>query len=165
MRIVGIDPGVQPALAFKDTDNARIELFDDTARKIKRGKKEFTEPDVPVVAERLRTWRPDIVALEHVQAISGQGLTSTASFMRAFGLLEGILIGLGLSYELVRPQRWQRDLRVKAGPDAARAKALQFYPSLTDQLSRKKDHNRAAALLIMLWAERTLLREHPLFSE
>lgn len=38
--------------------------------------------------------------------------------------------------------------------DAARVKAMQLFPQVADQLSRKKDHGRADALLICAWAQR-----------
>ena len=164
-RIVGIDPGVEPAFALKDLKTGQIEFFDDGFNVVKRGKKAHKEPNVALLAHRLRTWGPDIVILEHVNPISGQGLASTGTFMRAFGQLEGLIVGLGFPYQLVRPQQWQRDLRVKSGHDEARAKVLQWYPGLASELSRKKDHNRAAALLLAIWGEKIALRDHPLFVD
>lgn len=162
-RLVGIDPGVQPALALKDTDTGEIELFDETAVKMKHGRGHKTIPQAATIAARLHQWRPDLVVLEAVQPIKGQGLVSSCNFMRAAGLLEGVCAGLGLSYELVRPQQWQKDLRMKRGPDASYARVLEMYPSLAPQLKRKKDHNRASALLLAIWAERTIVPVHPLF--
>ena len=40
--------------------------------------------------------------------------------------------------------------------DASRVKAMQLYPQIADQLSRKKDHGRADALLMAAWAQRVV---------
>jgi hypothetical protein len=167
-RIVGIDPGVQPVMAFRDTADNTMAFYDDTWVTVKRGKGNHSEPRPALIAAQLREWRPDLVVIEAVQPRGTrdgrkQGLASTAAFMRARGILEGVCAGLGLMYETPSPQRWQKDLRVKGGPDEARAAVLQMYPLLASDLKRKKDHNRAAALLLAIWGEKIIVPHHPLF--
>jgi crossover junction endodeoxyribonuclease RuvC len=50
------------------------------------------------------------IFIEAVHAMPGQGVTSMFTFGAGFGLLRGVCAGLGLSYELVRPQEWQRSM-------------------------------------------------------
>ena len=49
------------------------------------------------------------------------------------------------------PQEWQRFQHIGAAPDAARQRAVQLYPQLAPMLARKKDHNRADALLLAVY--------------
>src|SRR5262245_11827632 len=163
-RVCGIDPGVQPVMALIDMNNGVFHFFDDTWVSLKRGKGNHSVPRPALIRAQLEEWKPDLVIIEEVQprgAKDGRkvGLASTAWFLHSRGVLEGVCAGMGLMYELVSPQKWQRDLRVKGGPDNARAALLQMYPLLAPELKRKKDHNRAAAMLLAIWGE----KHHPLF--
>ena len=167
VKIVGIDPGVQPSMALRDTATGFIEFCEDTSALVKKGKSERTEPRPHLVCAVLRRWKPDIVCIEAVTPIArkegrAQGLASTANFMRARGILEGCCAGLSIQYELVAPQQWQRDLRIKSGHELVRAAAINMFPAQEHKLKLKKDHNKAAALMLAIWIERYLLPNHPL---
>jgi hypothetical protein len=54
---------------------------------------------------------------------SPQGLTSTFTTGRNYGLLEGICVGLGLKYELIHPLTWQPSL-LPAGRGDTKGRAL-----------------------------------------
>lgn len=155
-------------MALRDTANGQIIFNEDTAVEIKRGKSIKTEPRPSLIVSTLKSWKPDIVCIEDVGIVPikdgrKQGTASSAQFMRAKGMLEGLCAGMGLSYEMVAPQRWQRDLRCRSGHDEARAKVLEIFPLLAPQMKLKKNHDRAAALLLALWVERILLPNHPLY--
>ena len=105
------------------------------------------------------------VCIEKQQSMPGQGVSSTFSTGYGFGLWIGILAALGISYTVVRPQTWKREmLRDMAGDTmstgngkaAARLRAMQLFPSASDQLTRVKDHGRADALLIAEYHRRQL---------
>lgn len=51
--------------------------------------------------------KPLVAFVESVAAMPKQGVASTFSFGTGFGLLRGILCGLGIPYRLVKPQEWQ----------------------------------------------------------
>jgi hypothetical protein len=86
--------------------------------------------------------------LERVSAMPRQGVTSMFRFAEAAGGLYGLLVGLGIPVTFVRPQVWQRFHGIGGVPDAARQRAVQLYPTMSAMLSRKKDDQRADALLI-----------------
>ena len=48
----------------------------------------------------------------------------------------------------VAPQQWQRHHGIGGAPDAARQRAVQLFPDVSALLGRKKDNQRADALLI-----------------
>jgi crossover junction endodeoxyribonuclease RuvC len=72
-------------------------------------------------------------------------------FGQASGAIYGLLVGLGLPVSFVLPQAWQRHHGIGPSPDAARQRAKELFPSLAAQLARKRDGNRADAVLIAVF--------------
>ena len=62
------------------------------------------------VYETLREWAPQMVYLEKAQAMPKQGVSSVFTYGDHFGQLQGILISLGIPYQLVTPQAWQKTM-------------------------------------------------------
>ena len=49
----------------------------------------------------------------------------------------------------VRPAKWKKYFNlIKSEKDASRTKAIEVFPYISTQLSRKKDSNKADAILI-----------------
>ena len=131
--IIGIDPGL----------NGGIAMFDDG---------EFfampftTMSDVGFALDSLRDKRKlsEIKAyIEEPPAYfpgAGGGLASQAKLHRNLGQYEGMLMGLGIAFETVRPQKWQTGLPGVAklkGKDRKKALhnlAIQRYPQLKPTL-------------------------------
>ncbi len=94
--------------------------------------------------------------LEQVGSMPGQGLASTFRFGQSDGVLRGVLGALGIGYLTVAPVRWKNHYGLKGQEkDAARSLAIRRFPSVAQQLARKKDGGRADSLLIALWGEST----------
>lgn len=136
---IGIDPGASGAVALIGDDVALVEDW----------------PGDPVAAaDLLRSWlvqyNVKLCALERVASRPGQGVSSVFRFGENFGCWQGVLAALSIPYVMPTPQAWQKGLIVPSdGPDTkarALAVARRLFPS-TD-LSRKKDHGRADALLL-----------------
>ncbi|MGC2785821.1 MAG: hypothetical protein WA397_18725 [Roseiarcus sp.] len=147
MRILGIDPGVSGAYALLGS-NGLAAIVD----------------DLPVVNRQVNAaqWRrivhelqPDVAIVELVDSMPKQGVASTFKFGMACGLIRGVLLGYGLPVIDVAPTVWKRHFKL-AGSDGeqSRALAIQRFPT-SPALARKKDHNRAEALLIALWRVET----------
>ena len=68
--------------------------------------------------------------------------------------IEGVLAGMGITYETVSPSTWKKAIGLPPtsdpalGKDQARARATELYPTHAGTFIRKKDHNRADAALI-----------------
>jgi crossover junction endodeoxyribonuclease RuvC len=77
-----------------------------------------------------------------------QGVTSTFRFGYAAGAIAGVVAGLQLPMTFITPRMWQKAAGVGPLPDEARQRASQLYPATAGRLVRKKDCNRADAILI-----------------
>jgi crossover junction endodeoxyribonuclease RuvC len=77
-----------------------------------------------------------------------QGVTGMFRFGVSFGAIQGIVAALGIPFTLVLPRQWQSFHHCGPSPDGARQRAVQLYPATAIDLARKRDANRADALLI-----------------
>jgi len=144
VKVLGIDPGNNCGLALIDGDRAETQHAPTTGTDRKR-------LDVAGVAAVIRAWAPEVAVIEHVGPAPRQGVAATFQFGYAAGALHGVCTALALPVELVTPAMWKRHFRLGADKDAARALTLRLYPALTCDLLRKKDADRAEALLIARW--------------
>jgi len=89
------------------------------------------------------------VIIENVSAMPGQGVTSMFNFGQSFGVLKGICSAMQLSMYFVRPAKWKKYFNlINTEKDASRTKVIEIFPYISQQLSRKKDSNKADAILI-----------------
>jgi crossover junction endodeoxyribonuclease RuvC len=160
MLILGLDPGLSGAIAILDEQTVHL-LVDMPVHKIGVGHKKGTRPELDLhsFCGFLSQHRPDHCIIEKVSARPGQGVTSMFRFGYAAGAVYGAIAALGLPCSFVAPQSWQKFHSVGPSADAARQRATQLYPQLAPQLAKKRDCNRADAVLIAcyglhrLWPE------------
>ena len=89
------------------------------------------------------------VVIEHVSAMPGQGVTSMFNFGQSFGILKGICSAMQLPMYFVRPTRWKKYFNlINSEKDASRTRAIEVFPYFSSHLSKKKDSNKADAILI-----------------
>jgi crossover junction endodeoxyribonuclease RuvC len=153
---LGIDPGLDGAVCVIAGED--VEFFDTPT--YQDGKRRRL--DVAACSKILRNFRNERgvqAFLELVGTRPGEGSVGAFSFGRGLGNWEGILAALQIPYQLVRPQAWKAAL-MPGEPkekDASRVVARRLFPAQTEEaLSRKKDHNRADALLIAEFGRRRL---------
>lgn len=109
MTVCGIDPGLQGGITIlSDERSGKVVVNSFPMPILDIGKKHILDPKG--IATILRGYPIDKVAIEQVGAMPGQGVTSMFSFGYGAGMLEGIVACLGIPYELVRPQRWMKDV-------------------------------------------------------
>jgi crossover junction endodeoxyribonuclease RuvC len=89
------------------------------------------------------------VIVEQVSAMPGQGVTSMFNFGQSFGILKGICSAMQLPIFFVRPAKWKKYFNlINSEKDASRTRAIEIFPYFSSQLSKKKDANKADAILI-----------------
>jgi len=159
MLIFGIDPGVSGAICALKEGNI-TEIYEmPTMIDGKKNKKQVNGSQVTnIIKERLNNDKEIIVVVEHVNAMPGQGVTSMFNFGQSFGVIKGICSALSLPIYFVRPTKWKKHFNlIKTNKDASRTKVIQVYPEISSKLSRKKDSNKADAILIARYFNDTQL--------
>tara|TARA_E500000331_G_scaffold293424_1_gene290681 strand:- start:8 stop:487 length:480 start_codon:yes stop_codon:yes gene_type:complete len=157
MIIIGVDPGINGAISI--VENKKILEVYDTPTMIdgKKNKRQINSAQVSnIFKERLNLNKEVIVVVEQVNAMPGQGVTSMFNFGQSFGVIKGICAALKLPIHFVRPAKWKKHFNlIKTNKDASRTKVIESYPEISSKLHRKKDSNRADAILIALYFDST----------
>ena len=139
MKIIGIDPGLSGAIAiFKD--NKVLNLYDMPV--MSEGKKNKRQLNsallVNLIKENIVSKEEVSVVVEQVNAMPGQGVTSMFNFGQTFGAIKGVCAALDLPIFFVRPSKWKKHFElINSSKDASRTKAIEMYPKLSGQLSKK----------------------------
>jgi crossover junction endodeoxyribonuclease RuvC len=148
MIILGIDPGLNGALAFYDTVEKTLEIVDMPTVDIVRNQKAKREVSPALLACAIAGKGVKRAYLERVNAMPGQGVTSVFSFGRSTGIIEGVLAAYEIATTIITPQTWQKATQVRDGKDGSRERAMQLFPANADLFARKKDDGRSDAALI-----------------
>ena len=159
MIIFGIDPGVSGAISILENKKV-IDIFDmPTMIDGKKNKKQVNGSQLAnILKERIGNDKEFMVVVEHVNAMPGQGVTSMFNFGQSFGVIKGVCSALNLPIYFVRPTKWKKHFNlIKTNKDASRTKVIEAYPEISNKLSRKKDSNKADAILIARYFNDTQL--------
>jgi len=144
VRIVGIDPGTSGAIALIAPGAVIVD-------------------DLPVIGNRingaefariLSVLKADVIVVENVNAMPGQGVSSVWTFAHSVGVVHGVVAALGIRMELVTPAKWKAHFNLGRDKEASRMKCIQKYPAVTG-LGLKKHSDRAEALLIATYYQET----------
>ena len=150
MIIIGIDPGINGAISI--IENKKIIEVYDTPTMIdgKKNKRQINGAQVTnIFKERLNGEKEVVVVVEHVNAMPGQGVTSMFNFGQSFGVIKGICSAMQLPIHFVRPTKWKKYFNlINTSKDASRSRAIEIFPKISEKLKRKKDSNKADAILI-----------------
>ena len=88
---------------------------------------------------------------------AGNTMHSQASLMRSRGIVEAVCDVGGFQLRSVQPQPWKRFYGlIGEDKDASIDCARRLFPACAIDLKRKKDQNRAEALLIANYAQRNM---------
>ena len=152
MMIIGIDPGVSGSICFFKDGKILDVIEMPTMIEGKKNKKQVNGAQIyNEITKRISiNSNPDIrVIIEHVTAMPGQGVTSMFNFGQSFGILKGICSAMQLPMYFVRPAKWKKYFNlINSEKDASRTRAIEIFPYFSSQLSKKKDSNKADAILI-----------------
>ncbi len=178
MIFIGIDPGLDGAIALIDHDYQRVEVYDvptllllgKVSKKTGKPKKKraydtaemgrmlgvistgLKANDTPLCSlEYIRERRTEIiVGIEKQHAMPKQGLASTFSTGVGYGFWLGLLVAFEIPHVVVTSQAWKKDLMAGMVKEkhASLIAAKRLFPQAAEYLARKKDHGRADAILI-----------------
>ena len=152
MLIIGIDPGISGSICFFQDGKIVDAVEMPTMIEGKKNKKQVNGSQIfNEISEKIKKIdKKDVkVVIEQVSAMPGQGVTSMFNFGQSFGILKGICSAMQLPMYFVRPIKWKKYFNlINSEKDASRTRAIEIFPYFSSQLSRKKDSNKADAILI-----------------
>ena len=152
MLIIAIDPGISGSLCFFEEGKIIdiIEMPNMAAGK--KNKRQVNGAQIyNEISLRIKNFQKENikVVIEQVSAMPGQGVTSMFNFGQSFGVLKGICSAMQLPMYFVRPAKWKKYFNlINSKKDASRTKAIEIFPYISAQLSKKKDSNKADAILL-----------------
>ena len=162
MLIIGIDPGISGSICFFK-DGRILEVIEmPVMTEGKKNKKQVNGAQIyNEFLKRVNKKEDEIrVVIEQVSAMPGQGVTSMFNFGQSFGILKGICSAMQLPMFFVRPAKWKKYFNlINSQKDASRTRAIEIFPYFSTQLSKKKDSNKADAILIASFYYETYKKE------
>jgi crossover junction endodeoxyribonuclease RuvC len=152
MLIIGIDPGISGSICFL-VDGKILEVIEmPTMIDGKKNKRQVNGSQVfNEITKIIKEYKKDEirVVIEQVSAMPGQGVTSMFNFGQSFGILKGVCTAMQLPMFFIRPAKWKKYFNLlNSEKDASRTRAIEIFPYFSSQLSKKKDSNKADAILI-----------------
>ena len=152
MLIIGIDPGITGSICFFEDGKILDVVEMPTMIEGKKNKKQVNGSQIynEILKRISHLDKSDVkVVIEQVSAMPGQGVTSMFNFGQSFGILKGICSAMQLPVYFVRPAKWKKYFNlINSEKDASRTRAIEIFPYFSSQLSKKKDSNKADAILI-----------------
>lgn len=135
MIFVGIDPGKSGAIAFYNGKDAWAIKLSESAVDIYDAILEVT---------------PEFAMLEHVHSSPQMGVKSAFSFGESFGMCQTLLSASKVPYQLVRPQKWMKemDCMTKGNKNVTKDYAQRMFPTIA------VTHAIADALILAVYAQR-----------
>ena len=152
MLIIGIDPGISGSICFFD-DGKIIDVVEmPTMTEGKKNKRQVNGSQIynEILKRISKHDKQNVrVVIEQVSAMPGQGVTSMFNFGQSYGILKGICSAMQLPMYFVRPAKWKKYFNlINSEKDASRTRAIEIFPYFSSNLSRKKDSNKADAILL-----------------
>ena len=163
MLIIGIDPGISGSICFFEDGIIKDVVEMPTMTEGKKNKKQVNGSQIfNEISFRIKTHeKKNIkVVIEQVSAMPGQGVTSMFNFGQSFGILKCICSAMQLPIYFVRPAKWKKYFNlINSEKDASRTRAIEIFPYFSSNLSKKKDSNKADAILLASYFHETYKNE------
>ena len=164
MLIIGIDPGISGSICFFEDGKILDVIEMPTMNEGKKNKRQVNGAQIyNEITDRInKLQKKDVrVVVEQVSAMPGQGVTSMFNFGQSFGIIKGICSAMQLPLYFVRPAKWKKYFNlIKSEKDASRTRAIEIFPYFSSKLSKKKDSNKADAILIASFYYETYKKEY-----
>ena len=163
MLIIGIDPGISGAICFFEDGEIKDIIDMPVMADGKKNKRQINGSQTynEIYLRTKNFSKKDIfVVVEQVSAMPGQGVTSMFNFGQSFGVIKGICSAMQLPIYFVRPAKWKKYFNlINSQKDASRTRAIEIFPYFSSQLSKKKDSNKADAILIASFYHETYKKD------
>tara|TARA_B100000427_G_scaffold90458_1_gene74712 strand:- start:48 stop:539 length:492 start_codon:yes stop_codon:yes gene_type:complete len=157
MLIISIDPGINGAICFFEDGEVKDVIEMPTMAEGKKNKRQVNGRQMfNELTSRIKGYNTKNinVVVEQVSAMPGQGVTSMFNFGQSFGVIKGICAAMQLPIFFVRPAKWKKHFElINTQKDASRTRAIEMFPKISSILSKKKDSNKADAVLIASFYE------------
>ena len=150
---IGIDPGLTGAVAYI-TDRGHYGVFDlpvssDGTHRWIDAKTTAELIDSFPLMDGISVDSGITAFVERTHAMPKQGVSSTFAMGMALGSILAACQVARLSIRMVPASSWKKASKLSSDKSASLGKARLMFPNA--ELHRKKDHNRAEALLIADW--------------
>ena len=155
MKILGVDPGLQGALAT--WDGKILKVFDVPIVKARgRG----NEINLPALADVIHSLAPfDEAYVERNSIRPNEGISSAQKNGLVAGILLGCIVMCCLYINRPTPTFWKRAMKLTKEKEYSRTRAIEEFPDYHYLFARKKDHGRAEAALLAQYGYMLKLEE------
>ncbi len=144
MKILGVDPGLQGALA--SWDGKQLVIMDVP---IVKARARGNEINLPALADMVRKLAPfDAAYVERNSVRPEEGISSAQKNGLVAGMLLGCVAMCCRQINRPTPNQWKRVMRLTKDKEYSRTRAIEAFPDYYDLFARKKDHGRAEAALL-----------------
>ena len=150
MRILGVDPGLQGALAT--WDGKQLIVIDVPIMKARARGNEINLPALADVVAQLAPFETAYVERNSVRP--KEGISSAQKNGLVAGMLLGCIAMCCRQINRPTPKLWKRGMKLTKDKEYSRTRAIEEFPDYYDLFARKKDHNRAEAALLALYGYR-----------
>ena len=145
---VSIDIGFKGGLAFWETSNL-LEVYSMPTYTHKKK----TYLDKETLLNLFQKYGVELVVIEDIHAMPGQGVVSMFRFGTQKGFFEGLALGLGIGLEVISPQKWKKTIGlVRMTKKEAKRRAVELVNEWFDLgLGKTEDGKADAVLLGLAW--------------
>lgn len=147
---LGIDPGLNGALAFYSPSDGDLKIWDMPTHSVKTTKGRKNKLDIFTLANILDDMAPLVARaiVEEVGAMPKQGVTSSFNFGFNAGCAQMVVAAFAIPLTLIRPAMWKRDMKITAEKADARRAATRLMPLHNGKWPLVKHDGRAEAALL-----------------
>lgn len=171
MLVLGVDPGINGAIALLDTavtrssnglisrvHRSRIEVWDYPKLKVTISRKARERIDLDatwrLIMDLTLKYDIDLAVLEEPGRRGQQNAGAAVTFGHAAGAIEAFIVAACIPRRYVQPNAWKKATGVpcrgtrKERKDASRLAAKRLFPASSASFARVKDDGRAEAALL-----------------
>ncbi|OMO89092.1 hypothetical protein CCACVL1_08024 [Corchorus capsularis] len=168
--VIGVDPDLSGALALLKPDpssGCSAQVFDSPHLPVRVGNRVRKRLDTRSIVQLVRSLDAPLGTAAYIEQSTPfpkDGKQGWWSGGFGYGLWIGILVASGFSVIPVSSPLWKKEFELTGAgstKDDSRRIASTLFPSLSDQLKRKKDHGRAEALLIAAYGKGLRMKVDP----